>query len=642
TVFPTHFVTRRVQCLQSPRSDLFHLPFSRTLRTRKPWMDLRQENVLLKNKLKAVQKGAELEQQPWEPSPKKQKIMTHGTATLFAGEKILVGLDSFKEIVDRGSTIIDKTLLISEFIECKGIVSLVVRPRRFGKTINLTMLREFFSIPIHPDNKDYRYELFKDTKIMERSDVYNKYFCKYPVIFLSLKGYESCSTWSSMRARLCQQLATLYNDHHYVYYQVSQKILNKSRFDRINSGKFKDGVTEDALLYLSKYLKDYHRNKCIVLIDEYDHPLEVAYQHQYYEEACGFFASLFGALLKGNDENLEKALLVGVSRVAKSGYLSGLNNLQVFPMHHEVFANYFGFTEDEIFILLQHNGKEDQLDGVRQWYNGYRAGNGLNLYNPWSIISFINEGTLKAHWIDTGGTKTIKDLLWNSTEDFKNNTSMLLKGCAINVRIMEDMDYNVLAQKSNIDNVLWTLLYYAGYLTKDKNDNLCIPNMEVSTEWQEWLTNCNSFELDSMLSLLLQCRLSEFKEQFSRFIMNSLSYYDVTDKMAETNYHVFIIGLFNQAYCRGYKLISNREAGTGRFDLKIEPTEKVNFKTGVFMEFKVLKNEKQNKKKLQDKANEALEQIKNKRYFSDLPKFTKQCVICGVAFQGKDVYIASE
>uniref|UniRef100_U9TZU7 AAA-ATPase-like domain-containing protein n=1 Tax=Rhizophagus irregularis (strain DAOM 181602 / DAOM 197198 / MUCL 43194) TaxID=747089 RepID=U9TZU7_RHIID len=572
-------------------------------------MDLRQENVLLKNKLKAVQKGAELEQQPWEPSPKKQKIMTHGTATLFAGEKILVGLDSFKEIVNQSSTIINKTLLISKFIECKEIISLVIRPRQFGKTINLTMLRKFFSIPIHPDNKNCRYELFKDTKIMERSDVYNKYFCKYPVIFLSLKNNESCSTWSSMQTRLCQQLATLYNDHHYVYYQVSQKILNKSRFDKINSGKFKDGVTKDALLYLFKYLKDYHRNKCIVLIDEYDHPLEVAYQHQYYEEARGFFASLFGALLKGNNENLEKALLVGVSRVAKSGYLSELNNLKVFPMHHEVFANYFGFTENEIFMLLQHNGKENQLDDVRQWYNGYRAGNSLNLYNLWSINSFINEGNLKAHWIDTGGTKTIKDLLWNSTEDFKNNTSMLLKGYAINVRIMEDMDYNMLAQKSNIDNVLWTLLYYAGYLTKDKNDNLCIPNME---------------------------------EQFSRFIMNSLSYYDVTDKMAETNYHVFIIGLFNQAYCRGYKLISNREAGTGRFDLKIEPTEKVNFKTGVFMEFKVLKNEKQNKKKLQDKANEALEQIKNKRYFSDLPKFTKQCVICGVAFQGKDVYIASE
>ncbi|RIA99390.1 hypothetical protein C1645_811643 [Glomus cerebriforme] len=608
TIFPTHFITCRVQCLQSPKSDLFHLPFSRTLRTQKSWKDLHQylcqENVILKIKLKAVKKEAELQhknwityenrsnrllllEQPWEPSLKKQKIMTHETATLIAGEKILVGLDSFKEIVGRGSTIIDKILFISEFIECKAIVSLIVRPRRFGKTINLTMLREFFSIPIHPDNENYRYELFKDTKIMERSDVYNKHFCKYPVIFLSLKGYESCSTWSSMRARLCQHLATLYEDHHYVYNQVSHKMLNKSCFDSISSGKFKDGVTENALFYLSKYLKNYHKNKCIILIDEYDHPLNVAYQYQYYEEACSFFASLFEALLKDNDENLKKALLVGVSRITKSGYLSGLNNLTVFPMYNKEFANYFGFTEDEIFILLQHNNKEGQLDGVRQWYNGYRAGNGLHLYNPWSINSFINKGTLEAHWINTGGTKMIKDLFWNSTEDFKNNTSILLRDCTINVGIMEDIDYNMLNQKSNIDQVLWTLLYYAGYLTKDKNDNLCIPNMEVSTEWQEWLTNCNSFELDSIL-----------------------------------------------------------KAGEGRFDLKIEPTEKANFKIGVYMEFKVLKHDKhekhQNKEKLQNKANEALEQIKNKRYFFDLPKFIEQCVICEVTCQGKNVYIVGE
>ncbi|PKY57378.1 DUF1703-domain-containing protein [Rhizophagus irregularis] len=504
------------------------------------------------------------------------------------------------------------------------------------------MLREFFSIPIHPDNEDYRRELFVETKIMERPDLFDKYFCKYPVIFFSLKDCDG-DTWSNMQATLCKRLAGLYKKHEYVYDKLDK--YEKLNFDKIRSGILQYEITKDALLDLSKYLKDYHRNKCIVLIDEYDHPLDVAYRHQYYEEARGFFASLFGALLKGNDGNLEKALLVGVSRVAKSGYLSGLNNLTVFPMHKKEFANYFGFTEDEIFILLQHNGKEGQLDDVRQWYNGYRAGNGLNLYNPWSINSFINEGTLKAHWIDTGGTKTIKDLLWNSTEDFKNNTSMLLKGCAINVGIMEDIDYNVLIQKSNIDNVLWTLLYYAGYLTKDKNDNLCIPNMEVSTEWQEWLTNCNSFELDSLLSLLLQGRLSEFKEKFSRFAMNALSYYDVTKKMVETNYHVFILGLFYQAICRGYKIMSNREAGEGRFDLKIEPTEKVIFKTGVFMEFKVLKhdkNEKQNKKKLQDKANEALEQIKNKRYYSDLPEFTEQCVICGVACQGKDVYIVGE
>ncbi|PKY58937.1 DUF1703-domain-containing protein [Rhizophagus irregularis] len=492
TIFPTHFIIRQIQCLQSPRSNLFHLPFSRTLRTQKSWMDLCQKNVLLKNKLKAIQKGAKLEQQPWKPSPKKQKIIKYGTATLFASEKILVDLDSFKEIVNRGFTIIDKTLLISEFIECKAIVSLVVRPRRFGKTINLTMLRKFFSIPIYPDNEDYRRELFVESKIMERPDLFDKYFCKYLVIFLSLKDC-SGETWSNMQTTFYKRLAELYKKYEYVYNKLDK--YEKLNFDKIRSGILQYEITKDALLDLSKYLKEYHRNKCIVLIDEYDHPLNVAYQHQYYEEARSFFASLFGALLKGNDENLEKTLLIGISRITKSGYLSELNNLTVFPMYKKEFANYFGFTEDEIFILLQHNSKESQLDGIRQWYNGYQTGNDLNLYNPWSINSFINKETLEAHWIDTG-------------------------------------------------------------------------------------------------------RLSEFKEKFEkffRFTMNAFSYYNVSNNLVESNYHIFILGMFHQAYYCGYKLMSNREASESRFDLKIEPTEKVNFKTGVYMEFKVLKYKKNEK-----------------------------------------------
>ena len=240
-----------------------------------------------------------------------------------------------------------------------------------------------------------------------------------------------------------------------------------------------------------------------------------------------------------------------------------------------------------------------------------------------------------------GGTKTIKDLLWISTEDFKNNTLILLKGDAIHIGILEDIDYDVLSKKSNVDKVLWTLLYYAGYLSKDENEALCIPNMEVSTEWQGWLTNSNSFELDSMLSLLLQGKFSEFKEKLPRLIMNALSYHDVPDNLVESNYHLFVLGMFHQAHYRGYKLTSNRESGKGRFDLKIEPTEKVLFKTGVYMEFKVLPK-RDNSEKLLDKANEGLRQIKKKRYFSDLPEYTEQCVICGIAFQGKDACIVGE
>jgi hypothetical protein len=231
-------------------------------------------------------------------------------------------------------------------------------------------------------------------------------------------------------------------------------------------------------------------------------------------------------------------------------------------------------------------------------------------------------------------------LLWNSTENFKNNTSKLLKGCAINAGIMEDIDYNLLDQKSSVDQVLWALLYYGGYLTKDENNNLCIPNMEVSTEWQRWLTNYNSFDLDSMLSLLLQANLSEFKEKLFRFISNTLSYHDILDDLIESNYYLFILGLFHQAHLRGYKITSNKEVDQGQFDLKIEPTEKATFKTGVYMKVKVLKHG--NNEKLQNVANKALKQIKNKHYLSDLPEFTKQCVICAIAFQKKDVYITGK
>jgi hypothetical protein len=227
--------------------------------------------------------------------------------------------------MNRNCTFLDKTLLIAKFIEDDSKVSLIVRPRRFGKTVNLNMLKDFFSIPIHPDNVDYRRELFKDTKIMkERPNFFDDYFCKYPVIFFSFKvwsyllyltiniyessylfpffcqDYETCKTWSMMQDQLCQQLITLYKKHQYVYDKISYSIPNKSRFESIISGKFKHGITNNALLYLSKYLNDFHKSRCIILIDEYDHPLDVAYRNQYYEKAHGFFASLFGALLKVN------------------------------------------------------------------------------------------------------------------------------------------------------------------------------------------------------------------------------------------------------------------------------------------------------------------------------------------------------
>ncbi|PKC01269.1 DUF1703-domain-containing protein [Rhizophagus irregularis] len=572
---------------------------------------------------------------PWPPSCKRQKMIKYGTATLFAGKSIPIGWDSFSKIVNGGCTFLDKTSLISEFIECNSKVSLIVRPRRFGKTINLTMLRDFFSIPIHPDNKKYRRELFVDMKIMEKQSLFDTHFCKYPVIFLSLKNFDGCETWSKMKIKLFGMFAMLYKNHNYVYDKLDP--YEKTRFSQIRSEDENCKRMDDVLVDLSRYLKDYHGKECIVLIDEYDHPLDIAYRYQYYEEARGFFASLFGALLKSNDDNLEKALLVGVSRVAKSGYLSGLNNMQVFPMHDQEYADKFGFTEDEVSIILQHY-KKSQAKKVKDWYDGYMASNGtIPLYNPWSINKFISTNRLEAHWVDTGGTATIKQLLWHSNEDFRNKTIMLLRKDAVNVEIMGDIDYNLLSQCAN--DTLWTLLYYGGYLTMNKEGHLYIPNTEVFTEWKGWLNRRISFNPDTMLEMLLQCNLTKFEKELPIMIMESLSYFDVPDNLAETNYHMLMVGILSPVRYHNYELSSNREAGEGRFDVRIVPnTEKVIYEVSILMDFKIYDKKKKNID-MEKKAKEALDQIKEKKYRTGIR--TTKLVECGIVFQGKRAYVLS-
>ncbi|GET59671.1 AAA family ATPase [Rhizophagus irregularis DAOM 181602=DAOM 197198] len=521
TVFPTHFITSQVQRLRSPRSDLFQLSFSRTYNI--TYWELYEENERLKRER----------------------------------NEMLDGYNKFKALQKekQGCTFIDKTSLIAEFIKSNSDVSLVVWPRRFGKTTNLTMLKEFFSIPIYPDNENYYRELFRDTKIMERSCLLDSHFCKYLVIFLSLKGFDVCDTWLKMEALLCQELASLYKEHGYINDILDN--YEKLRFNKILSGNFEHAVIIKSLEHLSKYLRTYHRRRCIVLVDEYDHPMEIAYRYQYYEKARGFFSSLFGALLKDNDKNLEKTLLVGVSRIAKSGYLSELNNLN-----------------------------KERLNEVKEWYDGYKAGNGICLYNPWSINQFIDTNTLDAHWVNTGGTATIKKLLWHSTKDFKKETLTLLKKDVIDVKILKDIDYNTLSPR-----VIWTLLYYEGYLTMNEDKNLCIPNIKVFTEWKEWLNNRISSNPDIMLEMLLQCNLTKFEEELPTMIMESLSYLDTIN--SNLSYHFLMIGILSPVRYHNYELLLNREAGEGRFDVKIVPiTENVIYPILIIMEFKVYKKNK--------------------------------------------------
>ncbi|CAB5345891.1 unnamed protein product [Rhizophagus irregularis] len=296
---------------------------------------------------------------------------------------------------------------------------------------------------------------------------------------------------------------------------------------------------------------------------------------------------------------------------------------------------------DSLTILLQHCDKKERLNEVKEWYDGYRAGNGICLYNPWSINQFIDTNTLDVHWVNTVGTATIKKLLWHLTKDFKKEMLTLLKKDAIDVEILKDIDYNTLSSRA-----IWTLLYYGGYLTMNEDKNLCIPNMEIFTEWKGWLNNRISFNPDTMLEMLLQCNLIKFEKELPMMIMESLSYLNTID--SNLPYHFLMIGILSPVRYHNYELLLNREAGEGRFDVKIVPiTENVIYPILIIMEFKVYKknekiidndeygNEDEDKTEhwLQKKSEEALAQIVERKYYTGIK--TTKLVECGIAFWGK-------
>ncbi|CAJ0830352.1 4211_t:CDS:2, partial [Entrophospora sp. SA101] len=459
-------------------------------------------------------------------------------------------------------------------------------------------------------------------------------------------NYGDCENWEKMCAQLYEELIRLYQEHGYVYHNLTN--YDRKRFnDVINKDEYTmKNLLKYTLYDLSRWLNNYHHCRCIVLIDEYDHPLDIAHRHGYYKEACSFFATILGMLLKDNDENLEKALLAGISRVAKSGFLSGLNNVKVFPMHEEKYADKFGFTEDEVSLIIQYHNLETHLKGVKQWYGGYEAGNCIHIYNPWSINSFVIKKVFGPYWINTGGTVIIKKLLWRSSEKVQDQVAELLLKGAIKVNIMDDIDYELLSSQFAY-RAFWTLLYYAGYLTMDHNKVLQIPNKEVEMEWQDWLQVKCPYTVNSLLDMLLQGDLKNFKVYLPKIVMEILSCFDVADNQAEFGYHLFMIGLLSQAQFRGYRLMSNKEEGLGRFDLKIEPVgNNVEFETSIIMEFKVLKKEKKKNKgnvyeSLQANSKEGSAQILEKKYRSGIPTRSTKLVECGIAFQGKQACVSS-
>ncbi|CAG8618400.1 4491_t:CDS:10, partial [Diversispora eburnea] len=525
-------------------------------------------------------------------------------ARVVFGASVIIGDDNFQNIISSRLTFVDKSMLVKEFIESSDFVSLILRPRRFGKSTNLSMLKHFFKIPYSQGENDVNKKLFEKLKISTECEIMQKHFEQYPIIHISLKDLNA-ETWNDMISELRILVAEIYGEHYHlinnlrpheqtIYQQILERTCNISEL------KF-------SLKALSMYLRRHYKKKCIVLIDEYDSPMERAYNKGYYEVANDFFKGMFSSLLKSNSENVAKAMLVGVSRIAKSGFLSGLNNLKVYPLHKEhqfsLYLDKFGFTSDEVKLLLPLC-KNLQINDARNWYDGYIAGGTIHLYNPWSIVNLLSDGILRNYWTETGSTQTLEKCIWKASSSFKESVEKLLKG----------------------------------YLNINSENHLFIPNDEIRSEWHRWVVNVPFFTkgqtIASMLDCLLGGNLDSFKKEFEQVIVDTLSFYDVggshSGENAEFVYHAFCLGMFANARDRGFTVLSNRESGYGRYDIAIF-SESGGYEIAIIIEFKVVKKNKN----LVDMARQGLDQIKEKQYQAGLHKDTKKLLEIGIAFEGK-------
>ncbi|RHZ56085.1 hypothetical protein Glove_406g57 [Diversispora epigaea] len=560
-------------------------------------------------------------------------------ARVVFGASVIAGDDNFQNIISNRLTFVDKSMLVKEFIESLDFVSLILRPRRFGKTTNLTMLNRFFKISYSQEENDISRKLFEKLKISAEKEIMQKHFAQYPVIHISLKDLNA-GTWNEMIAKLRIHIAEIYGEHRYLINNLYPD--EQTTYQQILKKTSDVSELEFALKTLSMYLRRYYEKQCIVLVDEYDSPMECAYNKGYYEVANDFFKGMFSSLLKSNSKNVAKAMLIGVLRIAKSGFLSGLNNIKVYPFHKESrfprYVDKFGFTSDEVELLLSlcENWKIS-INNVQKWYDGYIAGGSIHLYNPWSIISLLQDGILTTYWTDTGSTQTLEKCLWKASFSFKESVEKLLKSESItNVKIQDDLQYSHLDE--NQDLAIWTLLYYAGYLTINSENHLFIPNDEIRLEWHRWVVNVPFFTkgvtIKSMLDCLLDGNLDSFKKEFEQAIVDTLSFYDVggshSKENAEYVYHAFCLGMFVNARDRGFTVLSNRESGCGRYDIAIF-SESGGHRMAIIIEIKVVRNNKN----LVDVAREGLNQIVEKQYRAGLHKDTKKLLEIGIAFEGK-------
>lgn len=559
---------------------------------------------------------------------------------------VSIGCQDFETIRSNDYLYIDKTQFIKEWWEQGDSVTLITRPRRFGKTLAMSMVEKFFSI----NYADYGY-LFEGLPLWEE-EKYRALQGSYPVISLSFAKAKENSFFNS-RKKICQIITDLYNQ--YDFLPDSGKLNdNEKYFFRKVSAEMEDYVATDSLNALSGYLKKYYGKKVIILLDEYDTPMQEAYVNGYWDELAGFTRSLFNATFKTNP-HLERAIMTGITRISKESIFSDLNNLSVVTSTSDMYAESFGFTEDEVYTALKEYGIEQQMPEVKQWYDGFSFGSRRDIYNPWSILNYLKTEKFAPYWANTSSNSLVSKLIREGSGKIKEAFEFLLKDESIRTTIDEQIVYDLLDQD---EQAVWSLLLASGYLTVKNFETyttefgewkqeyeLKLTNFEVKimfrNMFRKWFSSTDS-DYNDFIKALLHDDMDAMNHYMNKVSLATFSYFDTgkgpLGNEPERFYHGFVLGLIVELTDK-YVITSNRESGFGRYDIIMEPRRPEN--DAIIIEFKVQHSSEKN---LADTVQKALEQIEERNYQSTLlsrgiPE--ERIRKYGFAFCGKKVLIGN-
>jgi hypothetical protein len=553
----------------------------------------------------------------------------------------IVGVDDFGEVIKEKFNFVDKSLFIKEVMDNSSTKATVItRPRRFGKTLNLSMLHHFLAPEV---NQLQTKGMFDQLKIAEAGSAYMDQQGKYPVIFISFKSVHD-SKFVDAYGQLRTLVQETYREHRYL--ATSQKLHadEKKLYKAIVVREVTDrAVLENSLKELSRFLHLHHGVKPWILIDEYDTPIQSAYFHGYYDDMIALMRGIFGSVLKGNTD-MHRAIITGILRISKESLFSGVNNLDVFSILSQEYSEHFGFTGAEVDEALKKANLENSSE-IKNWYNGYHIGDS-QIYNPWSIANCINKGgSVRPYWVNTSSNDLIKSAMASASASVKERFELILAGKTIEETITENMVFSDL--KTNSD-ALWSLLLFSGYLTAIKktpvytrfNCELKTPNQEIDALYRDVI--CGWFdaplgvtEYRAFLENLTTGQLDKFLKKLKQFLKESSSFFDVKGQHPEKFYHGFVLGLI-VSLADTHVVQSNKESGDGRYDVMLIPKDTTQL--GLILEFKVAEEGDT----LSEVAEQALRQIGERHYETELrQKNIRRILKVGLAFKGKEVEIAS-